>query len=81
MEVKRNTPIADIIREVHEKKQVPIEKVNLLLSSNVPLDIDRIYENYNCPKEIFLATEVWFSYYSEEEKREYYLNPTTSETH
>ena len=80
MEVMRNTSIADIIREIHDKKNIPIEKIKLLQSSNVPLDIDKLFEHYNCPKEIFLATEIWFSYYSEEEKRDYYLNPSTSET-
>jgi Torus domain len=80
MEVNRNTPIADIIREIHEVKKIPIEKISLLQSSNVPLDLDRLFEHYNCPKEIFLATELWFSYYSEEDQKEYYLNPNTSET-
>lgn len=80
IEVTRATSVADIIREVHEQKAIPIEKITLLLSTNVPMDIDRLYEHYNCPKEVFLATEVWFSYFSEEEQRAYYHNPYTNTT-
>jgi hypothetical protein len=74
------TPIADIVREVHSQKQVPIEKINLLLSTNVPLDLDRIFEHYNCPKEIYLATELWFKYETEDGK-EYFFDPNNSTTH
>lgn len=80
IEVTRITPIASIISEIHEQLKVPIEKITLLQSTNVPVDIDRLYEHYNCPKELFLATELWFEYLSSEDNQNYYYNPATKET-
>ena len=80
LEVLRNTPVADIIREVHVQKDVPIEKISLLLSTNVPLDIDKLYEHYNCPKEIYLATELWLSYKRDDDGKEYFYDPQSKIT-
>lgn len=80
VEVVRNTPIADIIRTIHTTLNIPIDKLCLLQSTNIPVDIDRLYEHYNCPKELYLATETWFSYTCEETSKTYYHNPKTNET-
>ncbi|CAG9327003.1 unnamed protein product [Blepharisma stoltei] len=80
MPTDRNTTVNDIVVAIHEQKQIPLDKISLLLPNDLPLELNKKLHHYNNPTDIFLATEVWLSYYSEEHQKAYYYDPYEKET-
>jgi len=80
LEVLPNTTIAEVVSAVNAKLNYPIDKINLLLSNDLPLDIDKSLSDYKNPSEVFVATQIWYSYFSEDHQKHYYFDPLTENT-
>lgn len=80
LNVNKNTTVNEIVKEVHEQRGIPIDKITLILSNDLQLELNKKLIHYNNPTDAYLATELWLSYFSDEHQKNYFFNPETKET-